>query len=442
MLFRVALAALASSLANGALDAVGLMQVQLGSRAAEKPSQLEEEQQIDSKPKPKEHDADYLAPAGLQKLKDGDIYVGELKCGFNNMGVRMTVKSWPKLIRVYVFPIGEKDHLSQRWCPPISSCTAGFDAQAGIDEDILNITPVLDGQRNMSACQWPTFNLIGSFWENGYSKGGSGSVEKLKGPNDLPIFHAEKSNHFSERFSKKCEILHHYIMSKAGGYGVICEKFDLKLCEGRPAQKGEKILYFMKALSGEAPGENDPPVGNRGRKQALSMKEHPLFRKAFGDEDDRRAEIIYTAPTARAIESASLAFGTEGIDIVPDIRLKDKSSRMIRENGEFVIRNASDHGYIPGELAWHLMDKYRDVNDNWAEFNEEKWWNGPDGEIQAFFQMLLSRPEKRIVIVGHRNLFDHAFANGAPPGGIQSRILETSGQLSRWYHDPSCYGSL
>mmetsp|Transcript_8402 Transcript_8402/g.26734 ORF Transcript_8402/g.26734 Transcript_8402/m.26734 type:complete len:442 (+) Transcript_8402:128-1453(+) len=386
----------------------------------------------------------WLAPAGIVKPNDGEVYFGDLKCNLMNMGVRVTVRQWPKDLRVYVFPKNEIDYAANRWCPPVHTCSGGFDATVKVEEDVMNITPTVHGKSNVSKCNWPEFNMVGSFWRGRPGEvGARGALEDWKNKKyGTPFLEMHHSDNFNERFSTHCRQLHKAVLGSYGGGGLQCTKFELEKCAGRPAKDGEKIVYFMRSFAGDGPGESDPPLKPKDHKQALSIKNHPLFRKAFGDEDDRRAEVIYMPPTTRALQSAVLAFGTENVPIKIDLRLKDRTNKIDKAHFETAIRNLTDSGFISPDMAKDVIFQYRDMHKDMQGHNWESELGSNDERIQEFYQMLLERPEKRVVVIGHKNVMEHALGFIDLPGGVESRILHTTGAVSTWGHNPYCWGSL
>eukprot|EP00415_Alexandrium_ostenfeldii_P001223 UN1223 len=199
----------------------------------------------------------------------------------------------------------------------------------------------------------------------------------------------------------------------------------------------------MRSFSGDGPGDMDPQLKNRDRKLALSQRNQPLFWKAFGDEPDRRADIIYVAPTVRAIESASYAFGMENVTIIIDPRLKDHKDKFVKSNFKASISALTNEGYLYPHLASKMMDDYEAMQAMSKGKNLESDVLGSNSErISSFFADLLKRPEKRAVIVAHQNMIQYAGGYVDMPGGVESRILLQNGALSTWTHDPFCFGAL
>eukprot|EP00408_Alexandrium_pacificum_P024647 CAMPEP_0171186678 /NCGR_PEP_ID=MMETSP0790-20130122/16935_1 /TAXON_ID=2925 /ORGANISM="Alexandrium catenella, Strain OF101" /LENGTH=285 /DNA_ID=CAMNT_0011651727 /DNA_START=131 /DNA_END=988 /DNA_ORIENTATION=- len=285
--------------------------------------------------------------------------------------------------------------------------------------------------------------MTGSFLTLEDGMHAKGSLYEPNGYEGQPFFYAHHSDQYSSRFSQHCKQLHQGVLGHWGGGGVMCNKFDLRPCTGRPARSGEKVIYFMRSFAGDGPGDMDPILKNRDRKLALSQKNQPLFWKAFGDEPDRRADIIYVAPTVRAVESASLAFGMENVSIVIDPRLKDHKDKFVKANFKASVSDMTNEGYLYPHLASRMMDDYEDMQLKTKGRNLESDVLGSDTErISSFFGDLLKRPEKRVVVVAHQNMIQFAGGYATLPGGVESRILLTNGALSTWTHDPFCFGAL
>lgn len=385
----------------------------------------------------------YIRPAGAVHPQDGDALIGEMTCEWQNMGVRVNVRQWPIDVRVFVFPINSLDMGSYRWCPAINSCSAGFDAHAVIEEDIINITARKGGNNNLTNCGWPDFSLIGTFYDGKDGLAGSGSLFSPNFKTLEPKFAAHHSDNYAERWSKHCKQINEDILGHWGGGGVTCHKFELHKCEGRQVEKGERLIYFMRSFAGDGPNDLDPALKPKDRKLALSQKDNPIFHKAFGDEPQARAQRIYVAPTTRAIESAALAFGTEGVPITIDPRLKDKQNKLFKSNAKAQLINLTDHGFIYPEIASKVMDGYEKMEMKAKGRDMDRDMLGDENErMDNFFHDILQRPEKRIIVVGHMNLIRHGFGFIDFPGGAEVRILMKNGVVSQVKEDPYCFGAL
>jgi len=136
------------------------------------------------------------------------------------------------------------------------------------------------------------------------------------------------------------------------------------------------------------------------------------------------------------MQTAYLGFAHTGIDIVLDANLMTHGDQLNwnKDNGERVLKEMN---------ATALLEQYRTL---YETTNEEGTHKGVvnlgtnTNRMARFRQVLLQRPEQRIIVVGHRTIFEdiQMIPRGFGSAAMEIRVLSRNGQW-RPTSEPRCW---
>jgi len=148
---------------------------------------------------------------------------------------------------------------------------------------------------------------------------------------------------------------------------------------------------------------------------------------------EHRAEVIYTSPATRTMETALRVFGDLNVSFVVDRNLVETC--CYKPHPELVQAMLTRMGRLD------LLFKYNALFLD-AGMPVEAWVHGAEVRLKRFTRQLLQRPEERIVVVTHHMLMN-TLGLGMNCMEMGETIMETELDASgRWYQltESSCGG--
>jgi len=192
----------------------------------------------------------------------------------------------------------------------------------------------------------------------------------------------------------------------------------------------DKVVYVIHHAEMQAntvsqvldPREVDGLLNTLGLEQARNLPTDPMLTKALSSNPSERVQAIIVSPARKAMQTAleglssSLpkatwtlepdigGFGLEGIHGKPHPKL---GSKMLREMGQT-----------------ELLEQYKNLRDGWEKEStdgKKKW--------ESFMQRLLERPEKRIIMVTHKEVAKLAGFSKMHAGEVRVAKLMPDGRF-------------
>ena len=152
-------------------------------------------------------------------------------------------------------------------------------------------------------------------------------------------------------------------------------------------------------------GIRDPGLTEKGWKQAKALKHETLLKGVLGHYGpDEVAQLVIVSPLRRTLQTAlAVADGMRSLNAaasqkVPIIALSD-------------LQETSDSPCDTGHPA-HILEAefpevdFRGLAEDWFD-KQAKWNYSTADRVTRLCEFLASRPEQRIVCIGHLDLFRH-----------------------------------
>mmetsp|Transcript_21673 Transcript_21673/g.62710 ORF Transcript_21673/g.62710 Transcript_21673/m.62710 type:complete len:434 (-) Transcript_21673:79-1380(-) len=374
-------------------------------------------------------------------LADGDLFLGELKCSPVNMGMRLRIDKFPFEATLEIWPGRTWDALARLWCRPLTTCRASM--KVGINPflveqeehqqptlqtlDQVAFEPLPGGAAMLKQkCNYNEFSITGSL-AGGVYKGEMYGAFFFGARKDLKNFDSETPLHCKDQENA----------AKLLGGMVKCKQFVLERCKGTPPQDDEKVIWYLQTTQGDqASGMADGRLNGFGRKQSRNLKFNPRLERAFSADPLIRAEAIIVSPLIRSMETALTAFEEFNIPIFVDEHLMSQGAQYgwDRAQGSLLLKERN---------ATKLLSRFEALTNKTAKMGPLQMIRalGTNQErMSKFKKRLLARPEQRLIVVGHRTLFEDAqrFANPMDGTPVDLQVLTAKGKW-RTPPDPRCW---
>jgi len=179
----------------------------------------------------------------------------------------------------------------------------------------------------------------------------------------------------------------------------------------------KKVLYLIRHGQGvhnvlyesgrheESHAVLDPSLTEVGFQQAKDVAADPLLQKALHGTADEKVQLVVVSPLRRTLQTAIGAFGDwlltdEGAG-VPMVAHAD-----IQETGEVDCDSGRPLSVVRGEFTEDYLD-WGEVSEHWNDKSGINRDNGPCllSRLNRFRRWLASRPEERVALVAHHNVF-------------------------------------
>lgn len=149
----------------------------------------------------------------------------------------------------------------------------------------------------------------------------------------------------------------------------------------------------------------DPSLTEVGFGQAKAVAKDPLIQKGLHGTADEKIQLVVVSPLRRTLQTAIGAFdewllSEEGAG-VPMVAHAD-----IQETGEIDCDSGRPLSVIAPEFPQHYLDMSL-LSENWNAKNGINRDNGACllSRLNRFRRWLASRPEERVALVAHHNVF-------------------------------------